>query len=77
MALQCRFTPSIIALLIADFDEEPAWKDAKVFDSLNLSHFGCQEGEEEETRGNRKEESREVGRIRENKYVIACTGYAR
>ena len=49
MALQCRFTPAIIAPLIADFDEEPAWKDAEVFDGLDLGHFGCWEGEEKET----------------------------
>ena len=77
MTLQCRFTPAIIALLIANFDEEPAWKDTEVFDGLDLGHFGSWEGEEEETRGNRREESREVGRIREKKYVIACNGYAR
>ena len=77
MALQCRFTPAIIALLIADFDEEPAWKDAEVFDGLDPGHFGCWEGEEKEARGNRRGKSREVGRIREKKYVIACNGYAR
>ena len=77
MALECGFTPAVIALLIANFDEEPAWQNTKVFDGLDLGHFGCWEGEEEETGGNRRQESREVGRIRENKYVIACTGYAR
>ena len=77
MALQRRFTPAIIALLVADFDEEPAWKNAEVFDGLDLGHFGSWEGEEEGTRGNRRGKSREVGRIREKKYVIACNGYAR
>ena len=77
MALQCRFTPAIIALLVADFDEEPARKDTEVFDGLDLGHFGCWEGEEKERGGKWREKSREGGRIREKKYVIACNGYAR
>ena len=55
MALQCRFTPAIIALLVADFDEEPARKDTEVFDGLDLGHFGCWEGEEKERGGKWRE----------------------
>lgn len=41
MTLQGGFTPAIIALIIADFDEKPTWKDAEVLDSLDLGHFDC------------------------------------
>lgn len=40
MALQCRFAPAIVAVLIADFDEKPTWKDTEVLNGLNLGHFG-------------------------------------
>ena len=46
MALQRRFTPAMIALLIADFDEKPTWKDAEVLNGLDLGHSDFLKGED-------------------------------
>ena len=67
MALQCRFTPAIIALLIADFDEEPAWKDTEVFNGLDLGHVDGWGGKERETEGRRREKAWESRKNREEK----------
>ena len=67
MTFQCRFTPAIIALFIADFYEQPAWKDSEVFDGLDLGHFDRWGGEEKESPGSRREKRRESRKNREEK----------
>ena len=75
MAFQCRFTPTIVALLVADLDEQPSWKDAEVLNGFDLGHFDGRSREEKERRGSwgeEKKESRITGLKMEKTHVFAC-----
>ena len=40
MAFQCRFTPTIIPIVVADFDKQPAGANTKILDGLDFRHGG-------------------------------------
>ena len=78
MTLQGGFTPAIIALIIADFDEKPTWKDAEVLDGLDLGHFDGWGGEGKKGHADRREKGKEEKkqsrkkRKKKSTHAIAC-----
>ena len=73
MTLQGGFAPAKIALIIADFDEKPTWKDAEVLDGLDLGHLDCwgevgrRKRGGEETGGRRREKRKRQSRKKRKK----------
>ena len=73
VALQCRLAPAMIALLIADFDEKPTWKDAEVLNGLDLGHVAYRVRNEKERWGKRRDDKTQSRNWKQEKTrAITC-----